>query len=130
MEKRYNLEIDKYIPIDVPQGYFVLAHFSTMAAYRIAFELKDGDKVCCQKVRCSMNPLPAESIFFRSVEGKVALNVQIPQSVRVDARVNQTDFLDADGKLVVRSVNVIGEDAGDKDYNDFIINFTIMKNGG
>lgn len=130
MEKRYNLNVNKEIPMDVPEGYFVLAHFSTLAAYRITFELKDGDTVCYQQTRCSTNPLPAESAFFRSTEGKVVLSVQIPQSERVDARVNQNNFLDTSGNLVVRSINVVGEDADDEDYNDFIINVTVMKSGG
>lgn len=128
MEKYYDLKQCKYIPISLPVGYYVLVEVTTLAANSITVKLTGGEHTYFECTRQSIDPLPVESGYFESDSEELRLSVDIPQSSRVDARVVTTDF-NSQNALLVRAVTVIGEDQDDEDYNDFLVNLTIMRSG-
>lgn len=127
MIRTYDLRECKDIPLPVPVGYSVLVEMTTLAAYEVTVLVSGCAKQYFTCTRKSVDPLPIEGKLFVSEDDGMFLHIDIPESVRIDARVFIDELTDASGKLIVRTVNVIGEDGYDADYNDFIINFTIMR---
>ena len=120
---------DKGMPLNVPKGYYLYVTASTMASYLIHFTIRgiEGGKVYFNEQRSCLSPLPPLSAFFQSDCGDMELTISIPQSKQIDARVNTEDLTDEKGELIIRMVNVLGEDWTDKDYNDFMVTVYIMK---
>lgn len=129
MEKIYHLKDIRSIPIDIPAGYFVLAEVTTLASYKVNISIITGNQVIWSVSRQSMNPLPVYSSFFQCSNSELQVEIDIQQSNRIDARVKTNDFKNQKGEIVVKSIIIICEDAEDEDYNDVIINLTVMKNG-
>lgn len=124
-----NLNDSKIIPLDVPQGYYVLAEMTTMAGYNITVKIQDADtqKVYFQESRKGLNPIPPVSEFFCCDGEHPELSIDIPQSKQIDLRMDSMDIKNSKDELILRTVTAVGEDAGDTDYNDFLISLFIMK---
>lgn len=124
-----NLRDNKTIPLDIPKGYYVLVEMTTMAGYSISAAIRDADtkQTYFQASRQDLNPVPPISTFYRCDSEQSELYIDIPQSRQIDFRMDSMDVVNEKGTLLIRSVTAVGEDADDADYNDFIINLSIMK---
>lgn len=124
-----NLRDNKTIPLDIPKGYYVLVEMTTMAGYSISAAIRDADtkQAYFQASRQDLNPVPPISKFYRCDSEQSELYIDIPQSRQIDFRMDSMDVVNEKGTLLIRSVTAVGEDADDADYNDFIINLSIMK---
>lgn len=124
-----NLRDNKTIPLDIPKGYYVLVEMTTMAGYHISVAIRDADtkQEYFRDSRQGLDPIPPISKFYRCDSERSELYIDIPQSRQIDFRMDSMDIENEKGTLLIRTVTAVGEDADDADYNDFILNLSIMK---
>ena len=127
----FSLRESKTIPLDIPEGYYVLVEMTTLAAFRISVTLRDAEtkQAFFSQSRCSTNPLPPITSFYRCSNSQTELFIDIPQSAQMDLRMDSLDLRDKDEHLILRSIAIVGEDSSDEDYNDFLINISVMRSG-
>lgn len=124
-----DLRDNKTIPLDIPKGYYVLVEMTTMASYNISVIIRDADtkQEYFGESRQGLNPIPPISRFYRCDSERSELYIDIPQSRQIDFRMDGMDLENEKGTLLIRTVTAVGEDSDDADYNDFIINLSIMR---
>jgi hypothetical protein len=124
-----DLRVTKVIPLEIPKGYYVFSVITTMAGYNITVSVRDADtkKTYITETRAGLNPLPPCCKFEQCMCEKSELCVDIPQSAQIDLRMDKMDINDKYDNLIIRNIVAVGEDANDLDYNDFIINLSVMK---
>ena len=120
----------KSIPLGIPEGYFVVADMTTQAGFRITAKIADQAETYFNESRQSNDPLPIISRAFRVKGGDAVLNIDVPQSSRLDVRMDSMDIRDDRGNLVSRTVSLVAEDSYDYDYNDLLLVIAAWRSEG
>lgn len=127
-----NLKNKSNIPLEIPNGYYVVCTMNTQAAYRIKVRLTDENNrdLITPMERQSIEALPPMFRDFTMNSGKCNVIIDIPQSCNIDSRVERIDFNSVNNVLKVRTYVVIAEDNGDGDYNDLFLTITAFQKRG
>lgn len=120
----------KSIPLDIPSGYFVVVSMTTQAAYRFNVMIADEAHIYFNESRQSTAPLPVINQAFYAEGGSAVLKIDVPQSVRLDVRMDVMDIKDDRGTLISKTISLVAEDGCDYDYNDLLLVIAAWKSEG
>jgi len=111
-----------------PQGYFMSWFVTTQAAFLVKAKLYDDSKVYFEAEKQSMNIEPPLSSGYGTIVGnQLRLDIDEPQSAKLDSSINTYNITTDTGAIVGYGYNICIEDYNDHDYNDVSISLVAWK---
>lgn len=134
MLKRFVIDAEKNasksIPLEIPENYFVIVSMTTQAAFQITVAITDADNTYFNESRQSTKALPIISKSFYTKSNMAKLVVDVPQSFRLDVRMDTMDIKSDFGELINKTISFVAEDSYDYDYNDLLLTISAWKSEG
>lgn len=123
-------DMESGIPLEIPEGYYVLWEFTTQAGYEYVMILKDrvSGKVYCEERRKSVSIDPILSGQFRTESADTVLVIRVTESGGVDFRC--ADLTIEKNEIITKSYTFVAEDWNDDDYNDMLLHITAWRTPG
>lgn len=113
------------------QGKFMLWAWTTQAGNTFNVTLKDSASTYINNVaRTSTNPLPINAGGSTVNGTNLQLTINCPQAGSLRCIPTADNIVDAVQGIVATTYTVVGEDAGDNDFNDVWFTVTFWKNRG
>ena len=113
------------------KGNFMVWAWTTEAGFTYNVTLKDSATVYINNVaRTSTNPLPINSGASVVNGTDLQLTINVPQAATLKTVVSSNNMVDPNVGMVATTYTVMGEDAGDNDYNDVWFSVTFWKAQG
>ena len=125
-----NKNANKFVPLEIPKDYFVILNMSTQAALRITVKITDFDNIYFNESRKSTSVLPIISNTFYTKSDNAELIINVPESNRLDVRMDTMDIKSGSGILICRTLTFVAEDSNDYDYNDLHLTISCWKSQG
>lgn len=125
-----NQNASKSIPLEIPKNYFVVVSMTTQAAFKINVAIADDDNTYFSESRQSTEAIPVISKSFYVSDDNIVLTIDVPQSFRLDVRMNVMDIKNESGVLISRTISIVAEDSYDYDYNDLLLTISAWRSEG
>lgn len=120
----------KSIPLEIPKDYFVIVSMTTQAAFQITASINDADNTYFNESRQSTDALPIISKSFYTKSDNEKLTIDVPESFRLDVRMNVMDIKSDSGELISKTISLVAEDSYDYDYNDLFLTISAWRTEG
>lgn len=120
----------KSIPLEIPENYFVIVSMTTQAAFQITVSITDSDNTYFNESRQSTEAIPIISKSFYTKSDMAELVIDVPQSVRLDVRMDTMDIKSDSEELINKTISLVTEDSYDYDYNDLLLTISAWKSKG
>ena len=134
MLKRFVIDAEKNasksIPLEIPENYFVIVSMTTQAAFQITVSITDSDNTYFNESRQSTEAIPIISKSFYTKSDMAELVIDVPQSVRLDVRMDTMDIKSDSEELINKTISLVTEDSYDYDYNDLLLTISAWKSKG
>lgn len=125
-----NENAKKSIPLEIPKNYFVVVSMTTQAAFKINASICNDNNTYFFESRQSTKAIPIISKSFYVSSDNTVLIIDVPQSFRLDVRMNVMDIKNDSGKLISKTISIVAEDSYDYDYNDLLLTISAWKSEG
>lgn len=125
-----NKNAGKSIPLEIPSNYFVVVSMTTQAAFKINAAIADDNNTYFNESRQSTEAIPVISKSFYINGENIVLTIDVPQSFRLDVRMNVMDIKNESGVLISRTISIVAEDSYDYDYNDLLLTISAWRSEG
>lgn len=120
----------KSIPLEIPENYFVIVSMTTQATFQITVSITDSDNTYFNESRQSTEAIPIISKSFYTKSDMAELVIDVPQSVRLDVRMDTMDIKSDSEELINKTISLVTEDSFDYDYNDLLLTISAWKSKG
>lgn len=105
-------------------------NWTSQAGFKFKVTLKDNVKTYVSQSRQSTNPLPVLSGGALVKGSKMLLKIDCPQARKLKCIPVSQNIVDPVSGVVSWNYTVVGEDAGDNDYNDVWFSITFWRRKG